>query len=152
TIEKSVERLRRSLDELLALLRLEQAVPGEAREPVDYPAFLDGLLEDYRSDPRWAGWRFTLTVGQLPPLSLNRARGAGLWRNRRDSARGRRGAGGGLGVGARRRDGAVVTSVRAHGPGISPENRKRIFQRFFPARPAGAPPGTGLGLSVVETI
>jgi signal transduction histidine kinase len=46
----------------------------------------------------------------------------------------------------------VVTSVRDHGPGISTENRKKIFQRFFTARPPGAPAGTGLGLSVVQTI
>jgi two-component system OmpR family sensor kinase len=55
-------------------------------------------------------------------------------------------------VTARRQDGALVTSVRDHGPGISPENARRIFQRFFTDRPPGTPPGTGLGLSVVETI
>ena len=45
TIEQSVERLRRSIDELLSLLRLEQAVPGEAREPVAYAALLEAVLE-----------------------------------------------------------------------------------------------------------
>jgi signal transduction histidine kinase len=153
TIDKSVERLRRSLDELLALLRLEQAVPAEAREPVDYRAFLDGLLDDYRGDPRWAGWRFTLAADlDLPALALNRARWAELLRNLIDNALVQPAAPQQIEVSARRRAGAVVTSVRDHGPGISPENRKRVFQRFFTARPPGAPPGTGLGLSVVETI
>jgi len=153
TIDKSVERLRRSLDELLALLRLEQAVPGEAREPVDYAAFLDELLSDYRDDPRWAGWRFTVVVDpDLPALSLNRARWAELLRNLIDNALVQPASPQELEVSARRRDGAIVTSVRDHGPGISPENQKRIFQRFFTHRPPGAPPGTGLGLSVVETI
>jgi signal transduction histidine kinase len=153
TIEKSVERLRRSLDELLALLRLEQAVPGEAREPVDYPAFLDELLGDYRDDPRWAGWRFTVVVDpDLPAPSLNRARWAELLRNLIDNALVQPASPQEVEVSARRRDGAIVTSVRDHGPGISPENQKRIFQRFFTDRPAGAPPGTGLGLSVVQTI
>jgi two-component system sensor histidine kinase ChvG len=153
TIEKSVERLRRSLDELLALLRLEQAVPVEAREPVDYPAFLAALLEDYRSDARWTGWRFTLTVDpELPALPLNRTRWAELLRNLIDNALVQPAAPPELEVSARRRDGAVVTSVRDHGPGISPQNQQRIFQRFFTDRPPGAPAGTGLGLSVVETI
>jgi two-component system sensor histidine kinase MprB len=153
TIEKSVERLRRSLDELLALLRLEQAVPAEAREPVDYPPFLDGLLEEYRRDPRWTGWRFTLRCAPgLPALPLNRARWAELLRNLIDNALVQPAVEPEVVVEVRAADGAIVTSVRDHGPGISAENRDKIFRRFFTARPAGAPPGTGLGLSVVETI
>ena len=153
TIEKSVDRLSRSLDELLALLRLEQAVPAEAREPVEYGAFLEGVLDDYRADPRWSGWRFTLAAdAELPALSINRARWTELLRNLLDNALVQPADRQEIEVSARRRDGAVVTSVRDHGPGVSPENRKRIFQRFFTARPPGAPPGTGLGLSVVETI
>jgi signal transduction histidine kinase len=153
TIDKSVERLRRSLDELLALLRLEQAVPAEAREPVEYRSFLDDLLDDYRRDPRWAGWRFTATVEpEVGTPSLNRARWAELLRNLVDNALVQPASRQEIEVTARRQDGAVITSVRDHGPGISPENGKRIFQRFFTDRPPGAPPGTGLGLSVVETI
>lgn len=159
TIEQSVERLRRSLDELLALLRLEQAVPAEAREPVAYPAayaaFIDGLLDDYRRDPRYAGWRFTLSGEAGAPalsLPLNRTRWAELLRNLLDNALVQPAEVREIVVSLARTAEGVVTSVRDHGPGISPENQKKIFQRFFTARPAGAPPGTGLGLSVVETI
>jgi signal transduction histidine kinase len=48
--------------------------------------------------------------------------------------------------------GGVLTTVRDHGPGVAPENRGKIFDRFFTARPAGAPAGAGLGLSVVDTM
>jgi two-component system sensor histidine kinase ChvG len=153
TIHQSVERLRRSLDELLALLRLEQAVPGEAREPLAYAALLEGVLDDYRRDPRYADWRFTLVMEEPGlTLSLNRDRWTELLRNLVDNALVQPAARREIQVSVRRTGEGVVTAVRDHGPGISPENQKKVFQRFFSARPPGVAPGTGLGLSVVETI
>ena len=55
-------------------------------------------------------------------------------------------------LGAKVEKGALVTSVKDAGPGISPENQTKIFRRFFTQRPPGAPPGTGLGLSIVESV
>ncbi len=153
TIEGAVARLRRSIDELLALLRLEQAVPGEARALVPYAAFLDELLETYRRDPRHAGWAFTLDVdGDVGEVRINGPRWAELLRNLVDNALVQPAARREIVVAARRAADGVETRVRDHGPGVSPENQAKIFQRFFSARPAGVPPGTGLGLSIVETI
>ena len=42
----------------------------------------------------------------------------------------------------------VLLSIEDSGPGISEENRKRIFDSFFTTKPAG----TGLGLSICRTI
>jgi two-component system, OmpR family, sensor histidine kinase ChvG len=154
TIDESVERLRRSIDELLSLLRLEQAVPGEAREVVDYVGLLAGVLDQYRRDPACAGWTFTLEAdAAVGEVTLNRRRWEELLRNLIDNALVQPAERREIVVSASRRPGdGLVTVVRDHGPGISAENQKKIFRRFFTARPAGAPPGTGLGLSVVETI
>jgi two-component system sensor histidine kinase MtrB len=51
-------------------------------------------------------------------------------------------------VGARRRGGEVVISVRDHGPGIPPEVIDRIFDRFFKADSSRSQSGTGLGLAI----
>lgn len=155
TIDDSVERLRRSIDELLSLLRLEQAVPGEAREVIDYGGLLAGVLDQYRRDPACAGWTFTLEAdaAAVGEVALNRRRWEELLRNLIDNALVQPAERREIVVSAARRPGeGLVTVVRDHGPGISVENQKKIFRRFFTARPAGAPPGTGLGLSVVETI
>jgi two-component system, OmpR family, sensor histidine kinase ChvG len=155
TIEQSVARLQRSIDELLALLRLEEAVPGEAREPVAYPALLDEVLDEYRRDPRHAGWRFTLDVeagAAGDDVVLNRRRWAELLRNLIDNALVQPAARQEIAVSVRRTGEGLVTAVLDHGPGISVENQAKVFRRFFTARPPGAPAGTGLGLSVVETI
>ena len=43
-------------------------------------------------------------------------------------------------------------SVRDDGPGIPPEARERIFERFSRLETSKGTEGTGLGLSIVSTI
>jgi two-component system sensor histidine kinase MprB len=47
-------------------------------------------------------------------------------------------------------DGEVV--VRDAGPGIEPEERRRVFDRFYRAPSARGMPGSGLGLAIVRQI
>jgi two-component system sensor histidine kinase MprB len=39
-----------------------------------------------------------------------------------------------------------------HGPGIAPEDRERIFDRFYRATAARSMPGSGLGLAIVREV
>ena len=48
------------------------------------------------------------------------------------------------------RDGELV--VRDHGPGISPEEADRVFDRFYRSAEARAKPGSGLGLAIVHQV
>ena len=43
---------------------------------------------------------------------------------------------------------AGEVSVRDHGPGIAPDDRARVFDRFWRAPAARATPGSGLGLAI----
>ena len=43
-------------------------------------------------------------------------------------------------------------SVRDHGPGIAPEDRPHVFERFYRSTAARALPGSGLGLSIVREV
>ena len=64
-------------------------------------------------------------------------------------------AGGRVDVAATREGGATVLSVRDDGPGISPSERERVFDRFHrgdAARAAGDTRGSGLGLAIVKRI
>jgi len=155
TIGGSVERLRRSIDELLLLLRLEQALPGEDRAPVRAADLLRELADEYGRDPRAAGFRFEVSVSpeadaRLP--LLNRARVLEMLRNVVENALIQPTGDPRIHLDARVDAGELILSVRDHGPGISRENQARIFERFFTQRPEGAPPGTGLGLSIASSV
>ena len=45
---------------------------------------------------------------------------------------------------------AGTVSVRDHGPGVSDEDKSRVFDRFYRADTARTTPGSGLGLSIVK--
>lgn len=57
-----------------------------------------------------------------------------------------------IAIGARLRDGTVELWVRDNGPGISAEDRERVFQRFQRGGDARRDEGFGLGLSIVAAI
>lgn len=59
-----------------------------------------------------------------------------------------------IALGVRREDGVAVLEVRDHGPGLTEEQGKRIFERFYRAdssrtRESG---GSGLGMAIVAAI
>jgi two-component system, NtrC family, sensor kinase len=58
--------------------------------------------------------------------------------------------GGTLTITTKKQNGTVVISIADDGPGIPPENLKRVFDPFFTTKEAGK--GTGLGLSICHGI
>ena len=138
------------IDDLMELLRLEHAITAEAREPVAMGAFLEQLAAEYRRDPKAAGWTFaveaTPEAAAAAPV-INRRRWQEMLRNLVDNALVQPAADRRIVLGARLDKRGLVTWVTDAGPGISAENQKKIFRRFFTQRPPGAVPGTGLGLS-----
>jgi signal transduction histidine kinase len=59
--------------------------------------------------------------------------------------------GGRIAVSAARRDGTVRYAVSDSGPGVPPELRQAIFEKFF-RRPGATAPGAGLGLFIAKEI
>jgi two-component system, OmpR family, sensor kinase len=48
-------------------------------------------------------------------------------------------------------DGQPILRVVDNGPGIPPEERSRVLDRFY-RRPGTSPPGSGLGMAIVKAI
>ena len=47
---------------------------------------------------------------------------------------------------------AGAVAVRDHGPGVPPDERERVFERFARGRDAQSVPGSGLGLAIVGQV
>jgi len=61
-------------------------------------------------------------------------------------------SGGAIHIEAKPEDGTVLLSVSDTGPGIAPEQRERIFERFTQAADGGEIGAAGLGLAIVRDI
>jgi signal transduction histidine kinase len=55
-------------------------------------------------------------------------------------------------IDARREGADVIIEVGDRGPGVSPADRERVFDRFVRLESARTRPGSGLGLSLVAAV
>ena len=146
---QAAEHMRRAVDAMLALARLDERLPHEPKALVQLEPLLSVLIEDYRARPDLAKITLELNVIEGAAVHGIEARLGELVRNLVDNAL----------VFAKTRvqvellhEEGLVLRVSDDGPGVSQGNRTKIFGRFFSARPEGAPMGSGLGLSIVQTI
>lgn len=150
TVGAAAGHMERSIDALTALARLEAQLEAEPVEVFDLAAEVREVVEARRADPRAERRALTLEAPERLRVRGHPARLRAAVDNLLDNA---------LDFAARRvevtlrADAAQVTlRVADDGPGVSPGNRDRIFERFFTRRPEGAGEGTGLGLSIVRAV
>ncbi len=147
-VEQQLARFRATLDDLLQLARLDDDPVGGDREPV----VLGGLVREVLA----AGGR-PADLLEADPDEHTVVRGDKAWLERAVSnllENADRHAGGPCCVRVARRAGAVVLTVDDAGPGIPPEDRERVFERFArgPRAARGSLPGAGLGLAIVADV
>jgi two-component system, OmpR family, sensor kinase len=154
TLTGGVQRAIRLVEQLLSLARQEPRAQGER-----VPVRLDELAREVVGElvPLADSGRIDLGVSATQPVSV---RGdpddlRTLLRNLVDNAVRYSGAGGRVDVSVEEvasGDGRVARlTVSDNGPGIPPEERERVFDRFY-RRAGTTPPGSGLGLSIVKSI
>ena len=145
-VRAELEHMRRLLDDLLALARAEAGMHGADAEPLSVRELLTHTLSELRYPPDLLTVSVDATVTGRK-LELERAL-VNLLENADRH-------GGGLrGVGVDRRGGEVVITVDDFGPGVAPQDRQRIFDRFVTVRRGRRTvAGTGIGLALVaETV
>ncbi len=120
-------------------------------EPVDVAALVDDVLD--LSLPRNAHARIEVerdVPADLGEVRLDPTLVRHVLTNLVANAVDAMSDGGRLVVRAARRNGHLALSVKDTGPGIGPEERKRIFEPFYTTKPRGK--GTGLGLAISREI
>jgi signal transduction histidine kinase len=154
-LRKAVDEADRLLDMFAAVLRLArvEAANNWRLERVNVTSILRELVEFYEPAAEEQGLSFGVEIGEALAVRGD----AGLFTqavsNLIENALKYTPAGGRVEVRAMHRpDGRIEIDVLDDGPGISPEDRDRVVERFVRLEGARTTPGAGLGLSLVAAV
>ena len=151
-IEKESIRMGSLVEDLLLLARMDEARPV-SMEPVD----LTHVLEECIASASAAGPDHPITADIEPDIFVlgDNKRIHQAIANLLANARTHTPLGTKITVRAKSGKDDTRVSVSDEGPGLSPADQKKIFERFFradPSRQRSSGEGSGLGLSIVDAI
>ena len=149
------ERLGRLVDELLDLSKLESGDVPLEREPVEVAPLVAQVLSEIQvARPESAVSVSDELPVDLPAVYADRERVHQVLFNLLDNAVRLTPSGGRVTVSASRHSGSVDVAVADTGPGISPEDLPRVFERFFrvDASRSRDDGGTGIGLAIARSV
>ncbi len=148
-VENEAVRMGGIVDDLLLLAQLDQGRPL-ARSPVDLGRVSVEAVEDARTvDP---GRTIELDVPSPVVVDGDRDRLRQVAHNLVRNALAHTEPGTPVSVTVGRRGSMGVLTVVDQGPGLSPEEQARVFDRFYRVDQARSGGGTGLGLAIVQAI
>ena len=155
TVLRESERLSRLVDNVLGFARIEQGRTVYDLRPAPLAEVVAAAVRGFRRLAEEAGFRLEVTVApNLPPVLADRDALEQAILNLLGNAMKYSGDSREIGLRVERDDGSAAIRVIDRGIGIAPEERERIFERFYRA---GTPenrriPGSGLGLTLVDHI
>ncbi len=153
-IEDEAKRMGLLVDDLLLLARLDQQRPL-AQQPVDLLELAGDAVQDAQAvQPERKVRLEVLPQSQAPVVTGDEARLRQVLGNLISNALHHTPVTAPVTVAVGTADHAAVVSVRDSGPGLSDEQKARVFERFYRADSARtrATGGTGLGLSIVSAL
>jgi signal transduction histidine kinase len=149
------DRVRRLVEDLLDLARLDAGQMDFTWAPVDLVAIVRGVVERLRLRAQEKGLRLVTELPALPKPVGDGDRLAQVFTNLIDNAVRHTPQGGAVTVRGEALDRGVAVHVDDTGAGIPSEELSRIFERFYrvdKSRPGGAGRGAGLGLAISREI
>lgn len=148
-LQQGIARATRLVQQLLTIARLDP----EAKKPMS-EVRLEELALSVHADlePIAEGKRITLTVNAAPATLTGMPDALRLLiANLTDNAIRYTPEGGRIEISVATQGESAVIAVADNGPGIAPEERERVFERFYRALGTKVS-GTGLGLAIVQRI
>lgn len=150
-LRAGLERASHLVDQLLAMARLDSDAATASLEPVDLLALARTVVSEYAPIADARGVDLGLASSESATVAGDPTTLRVLLGNLVDNAIRYTPAGGTVDVTAGHSGTAAVLTVTDTGPGIPPEDRQRVFDRFY--RGVGnAVQGSGLGLAIVRRI
>jgi hypothetical protein len=154
-IEAAVEETDRLIATFNALLLIAEAEAGVAREamaPVDLRNIVEGMAELYAPFAEEKGVTLAIAPSGSAIIDGNQSLISQALANLLDNAIKYTPAGQRVVVAVEDRPDGIALSVSDTGPGIPPEDRTRVLDRFVRLEASRHSPGTGLGLSLVAAV
>jgi signal transduction histidine kinase/CheY-like chemotaxis protein len=151
---RNSQHLSSLIDDVLDLSQIEAGQMALVKEPVEIGEVVEAAATAVRPlfDSKHLYLDYEVEAG-LPPVYCDRTRIREVLLNLLSNA-GRFTSQGGVRLRAWRETGSVVFSVQDTGPGISPQDREKLFQPFQQLDPSirRKHGGTGLGLSISKSF
>ena len=151
-----VLRLDRLITDISEASRLDAQLSRAQFEPVDIGALVGGLIEQHLARGTVRDIRLTIKRPAKARLTIagEDARLERVFANLIDNAVSFSPDGGLIAVALTVEGSEVVVRVDDEGPGVPPEAREAVFERFHSVRPANEAFGrhSGLGLAIARTI
>jgi two-component system sensor histidine kinase ChvG len=165
-IQHDVRRLDRLITDIADASRLDAELARETAKPVNIASLLGTLCEITRESRAASGLNIELRVQGCAPSAFAKAKDytvnghdsrlSQVIVNLLDNARSFSPAGGTIYVTARRvkKHNEIEITLEDEGPGVSPDNLEKIFNRFYTDRPEPEAFGqnSGLGLNISQQI
>src|SRR5262249_24348197 len=150
TMREQVQRLTKLTAELLDLSRLDADAMEVRVEPVQLDRVAGETVDEFRPLADLLGSDLQVrTVGDATIALADRDRVLQIIRILVDNALTHTPEGTGITLTAKGQDGTAEFVVSDNGPGISPQSRGRVFERFFTGDSAS---GSGLGLAIAREL
>lgn len=151
-IHEEADRMRRLVEDLLLLSKLESGQLHLRQEPVDLAALAQVCARRVRWLADLQTVALALDLAPVPQVSGDPSRLEMVLGNLLDNALKHTPPGGRVRVSLRTEDPWVVLEVFNSGSFIPPEDLPHIFERFYQARNRSGREGSGLGLAIVREI
>jgi len=151
---REIQRLSRIADQLLLLARVDAGVLGSSFHDCDLPDLLEETVSRWRPIAREHGIELAPAIPADGRIEADQDLVGRLLDNLLDNAIRHTPPGGQVQLDAACKDGDWRILVSDSGPGIPPESRGHVFDRFFRSDSvrARANGGAGLGLSLSKAI
>jgi two-component system OmpR family sensor kinase len=153
-VSNETRRLRRLIEDLMMMARLEANEFTLRPEDVDVGAHLRGVAEAFHSRAEADGLRFFVQAEETGTMQVDPDRLGQIAGNLIENALRYTPEAGVVDFRVFPTEGGVALEVADSGPGIEPEDLPHVFERFFVShRYRGVrPEGSGLGLSIVHRL
>jgi signal transduction histidine kinase len=141
------------INTMLEIAETDARVKPLQTEPVDLVDILSDVAELYSPVAEDKGIDVSLRITDTPLLvDADRSRLQRVIANLLDNALKFTPAGGRVALEARKTDNSVQILISDNGIGIDKDDLPRVWERFYRADSSRSTPGTGLGLSLVQSI